>query len=201
MSPSGHSPSTPRQAVTFTATVYPAPSGGTVSFANGGTPISGCTVAPVNATTGQATCTTSFAATGNYSITATYSGDVNTPPAGPSSAITQVVVPPPTATITTNATTWEYLTGQQITGTASDVGGPGVISVVVYYINTVTKASGKIVATCASCGATQTSVTWDIPITSTGPVPSGIYEFDAQAIDANNNYGPVSPIHTAFVVN
>ena len=201
MYPSSHSPSIPGQKVTFTAIASGTITGGTMSFASNGTPITGCTAEPVNTTTGQATCSAAFPAAGDYSITASYSGAADTPPGGPSSPITQVVVPAPTATITTTATSWEYLTGQQITGTASDVGGPGVQAVFVYYINTVTGASGKIVATCSGCGATETSVTWDVPITSTGPVPSGVYEFDAQAEDVNNNLGQVSPIHDAFVVN
>jgi hypothetical protein len=200
LAPSGHSPSIPGQAVMFTATVSPAPSSGAVSFASGGTPIPGCTAAPVNVTSGVATCSTSFAATGNYSITATYGGSPTTPPSVASAPITQVVVPAPTATITTSLATYEYLPGQQINGTASDVGGPGVLAVLVYYDNLVTGAVGEFVATCANCGATQTSVAWDIPITTTGPLPAGIYAFVAQAIDANDNFGPGSNTNTAFVL-
>ncbi len=92
------------------------------------------------------------------------------------------------------------LPGQQVNGTASDVGGPGVSDVLVYYDNLVTGAVGEFVATCANCGVTQTSVAWDIPITSTGPLPAGIYAFVAQAIDANDNFGPGSNINTAFVL-
>jgi hypothetical protein len=44
-------------------------------------------------------------------------------------------------------------------------------------------------------------VTWDIPVTTTGPVPLGIYTFIAQAIDANDNFGPGSSPNSAFVVN
>ncbi|HEY2214687.1 MAG TPA: Ig-like domain-containing protein [Acidimicrobiales bacterium] len=201
LEPSGHSPSIPNQAVTFTANVYPPPPSGTVSFANGGTAISGCTAAPINATTGDATCTTSFSTVGNYAITATYSGSATTAPAGPSTSITQVVVPAPTASINNAATNYEYVTGQQIAGTASDAGGPGVIAVLVYYTNLLTGAPGELLATCASCGVTQTSVTWDIPVTTTGPVPLGIYTFIAQAIDANDNFGPGSSPNSAFVVN
>jgi hypothetical protein len=200
MGPSSHSPSTPNGSVQFTATVNPIPDGGTVGFNSGTTAIAGCTAIPVNTTTGTATCTTKFAAVGNYSITATYNGDADTPPSAPSPSTTQVVVPPPTATITTNATTFEYLAGQQITGTAADVGGPGVIAVVLYYDNRVTGATGSILATCASCGATQTSVTWDVPVTSSGPVPVGIYSFVAQAVDANDNFGPASNTTTSFVI-
>jgi hypothetical protein len=198
MFPSGHTPSIPNQAVTFTAIASGPITGGTMSFASNGTPITGCTAAPVNTTTGKATCSAPFSAPGNFSITASYSGDSDTPPGGPSAPITQVVVPAPTATI---ATPYEYLTGQQIAGTASDIGGPGVLDVLVYYINRVTGVEGDFVATCASCGVTQTSVTWDVPVTLTGPVGAGIYSFIAQAIDANDNFGPGSNTNTAFVVN
>ncbi len=60
------------QPVTITASVSPLSSGGTVAF----TPVTGCgAVAVVH---GIATCQTSFAAVGDATVRADYSGDVNT---------------------------------------------------------------------------------------------------------------------------
>jgi Bacterial Ig-like domain (group 3) len=60
--------------VTYSATVGPHPSGGTVTFTEGGNPISGCTTVPVNTTTGVATCTVTYGAPGTHDVTATFSG-------------------------------------------------------------------------------------------------------------------------------
>jgi len=65
-------PSVYRQAVTFTATVSPIPTGGTVTFRDGGVAISGAI--PVSTTTGRAEFSTSALPVGARSITAEYSG-------------------------------------------------------------------------------------------------------------------------------
>jgi YVTN family beta-propeller protein len=62
-------------AVTLTADVSPAPDAGTVGFTLNGTAISGCAAQPVNAATGQATCsTTAPTAAAAYTIGAGYNG-------------------------------------------------------------------------------------------------------------------------------
>jgi hypothetical protein len=94
---SSANPSVIGQTVTYTATVSPVPDGGTVAFSDGGIAISGCSERPVDISAGTATCQRSYKETGNYSITAAYSGDtayatstssqmiqtVNTPPVVP----------------------------------------------------------------------------------------------------------------------
>lgn len=76
-------PSFTAQPVTFTASVTAqAPSAasvgaaGTASFFANGNPIAGCSSVALNAG-GQASCPTTFAASGNYNITAQYSGTAN----------------------------------------------------------------------------------------------------------------------------
>ena len=61
--------------VTYTATVTPAPDGGTVSFNDGaGNPATtGCAAQTISH--GTATCTVSYPNAGTYSVSATYSGD------------------------------------------------------------------------------------------------------------------------------
>ena len=88
---SSANPSIPGQAVTYTATVSPAPDGGLVAFTDGGTAIAGCAAQPLNSS-GQATCQVTYTATGSHAITAVYSGDAVY--AGSTSApLTQSVVP------------------------------------------------------------------------------------------------------------
>jgi hypothetical protein len=61
--------------VTYTATVSPAPDGGTVAFTDGGTPITGCSAQTVDPSTSTATCQVIYYIQGTHPITATYSGD------------------------------------------------------------------------------------------------------------------------------
>ena len=89
---SSNNPSQASQSVTYTATVSPAPDGGTVRFVDGTTTISTCSAQSVNTTTGQATCTLTYPTVGGspHSITAAYQGDSNYLPST-SSALSQMV--------------------------------------------------------------------------------------------------------------
>ena len=82
--------------VLFTATLTPAAVNrtGTVTFTSNGSNIVSCVAKPV--VSDSAYCVTSFAATGGYSIVASYSGDVNYD-ASSSSALAQVVSDLPSA--------------------------------------------------------------------------------------------------------
>ena len=63
--------------VTYTATVSPAPDGGTMAFKDGATTITGCGAQAINAATGRATCQVTYSAPGTHSITAVYSGNTS----------------------------------------------------------------------------------------------------------------------------
>jgi Bacterial Ig-like domain (group 3) len=65
------------ETVTFTATVSPVPTSGTVAFEEGGSSISGCGAATVSLVTGKAACTTEFHALGAHHVTAKYSGSTD----------------------------------------------------------------------------------------------------------------------------
>ena len=80
-------PSVYGQDVTFTATVAPAPDGGTVAFKDGGTSIASIAV---NTTTGKASFTTNSLSVGTHVITAAYSGTTNYEPSA-SNVVNQVV--------------------------------------------------------------------------------------------------------------
>ncbi len=82
------------QPVTYTATVGPHPSGGTVSFFANGTALSGCNLVPVDPATGQATCQAAAPAAGNFAVQAFYSGSGRFDPST-SPLLTEQTAPPP----------------------------------------------------------------------------------------------------------
>lgn len=105
LSASNSSPSE-GQSVTYTATVTPGNSGptepsGSVTFNDGGSPISGCTAQSLTAgsSSSTATCTTSYSSAGSHSITASYDGDSNFNSSPPSSPQTVTVEPSPAPAI------------------------------------------------------------------------------------------------------
>jgi Bacterial Ig-like domain (group 3) len=70
------------KAVTFTATVTGTNPAGSVAFTSNGVPISACTAVALGGSGNikTASCLTSFATKGTYSIVARYSGDASNPP-------------------------------------------------------------------------------------------------------------------------
>jgi hypothetical protein len=70
---SSANPSVFGQNVTFTATVAPVPSGGTVAFIVDGSPL--CAAVAVNGS-GQAACSTAALTVGNHTVTANYGGNL-----------------------------------------------------------------------------------------------------------------------------
>lgn len=96
---SSANPSTPGQQVTFTATVSPPPSSGTVDFTDNGSTISGCGATALTPG-GQFTCSITYPSAGSHSVVASYSGNTLFQ-ASASSALTQTVgttTPPPDTT-------------------------------------------------------------------------------------------------------
>lgn len=71
---SSRNPAKVGRKVTYTATVSPHPSVGTVKFTSGGRTIAGCGAKAVNAVTGKATCSVTYHSTGTRRIQATYAG-------------------------------------------------------------------------------------------------------------------------------
>ncbi|HET9059127.1 MAG TPA: discoidin domain-containing protein [Acidimicrobiales bacterium] len=62
------------QPITYTATVTPTPTGGTVSFFANGAPVTSCAKVPVSTSTGKAACATVPTASGPVAVQAFYSG-------------------------------------------------------------------------------------------------------------------------------
>jgi hypothetical protein len=138
----------PGQSVTFHAFVDPSDGGGTVSFTNNETAISGCGNLPFLSGGGTgwlATCTTSSLPSGGDYVTATYSGDSNY--AG-SSATTLVSVSQPTTTSLQAAnTTTTTNTADILTATVGGIGAD---------VGTVTFTQNRV----AIPGCTGLSLTW-----------------------------------------
>ena len=89
---SSANPSRVGAAVTFTATVSPAPDTGTITFTDSGAAISGCSATSAVASSGRATCTTTYRVAGRHAIVASFSGDAYFAPSR--GALTQVVAAP-----------------------------------------------------------------------------------------------------------
>ncbi|MFE3290543.1 Ig-like domain-containing protein [Rhodococcus sp. NPDC059234] len=85
-------------AVGLSATVAPAPAGGTVQFLDDSTPIG----APVEVVGGVATLAHTFTTAGHHNITASYSGTIGFAPSGSASTTVDVTAPAPSdvATVT-----------------------------------------------------------------------------------------------------
>ena len=114
------SPSTFGGAVTFTATVVPAPSSGTVQFYDNGLALG----SPVPLSGGQAQLTTSTLATGNHSITATYAGSNDH--AGSTATAMNQTVEKATPAITTPPTATDITFGQSLANTTLNGGAASV---------------------------------------------------------------------------
>jgi hypothetical protein len=117
---SSGNPSVAGGTVIYTATVAPAPDGGTVAFSDNGNPVNGCGVQPLLA--GVATCSELYASAGAHAIVAVYAGNTNFV-TSTSSTLHQVVdaaVVPPAATSTTLVSSANPSTaGQSVSFTAT----------------------------------------------------------------------------------
>jgi len=141
------------QSVTFTATVSALAPGdgaptGTVTFKDGNVVVG---TAQINPLSGKATLTTSFAATGGHTITATYSGDVNFE--GSAQSLTEQVNAPaapvaPAATTTTLAASANPVrVGQAVRFTATISGPAGTVTptgTVTFYVGTTVVARATL---------------------------------------------------------
>ncbi len=90
--------------VTYTATVSPVPTSGTVKFTDGGTAISQCSAQSVNTTTGEATCEITYGTPGVHTIAAEYSGSTDTVYAPLTSSSETVVATDATTTVLADST-------------------------------------------------------------------------------------------------
>jgi hypothetical protein len=79
VTPSARRPVTGERVI-LVAEVTPAPDGGTVRFAAGGSVIAGCGAVPVSTASGTATCHVRFVTVGPLVLEALYSGDVRFAP-------------------------------------------------------------------------------------------------------------------------
>ncbi|TQF69179.1 Ig-like domain repeat protein [Rhodococcus spelaei] len=114
-------------AVGLSATVAPAPTGGTVQFLDDNAPIG----APVEVVGGVATLAYSFTTTGHHNITASYSGAIGFAPSGSASTTVDVNAPAPSdvATVTTVTALPSATVGSKVdlSATVSPVAATGTV--------------------------------------------------------------------------
>ncbi len=159
---SSANPSVAGSPVTFTATVSPAPDGGTVGFTDNGATLTGCGASPLNA--GKATCKVTYSSAGSHSIVATYSGDANYL-SSTSTALTQVVNGALTITTSTLPTA--------TVGTA--------------YSATVGISGGTPPYTFSWSGTLPAGLYfWSPPTLSGTPQAGGVYSFPVTVSDSSN---------------
>ncbi len=161
---------TENQALTFTATVTGYVPTGTVSFTSGAT-----TLGTVAVSNGAATLSASFAAAGNYSVTANYPGDAENGPStsnAVSIAVAAPVVADPDFTVTVSPATATVTAGQAVSATFT-------VTPVAGYSGTVSFSCGTL-PSLAACTFAPTSVTptngaaatTKLTITTTAPSPA-----------------------------
>jgi alpha-tubulin suppressor-like RCC1 family protein len=115
---SSSNPSAVGGSVTYTASLFPIPDAGSVTFTDNSTILSGCGGVPVDTSTGNATCTTTYSAAGSHAIVATYSGDTNY--ASSSGSLTQQVnAARATSTTTLTASSNQSVVNSSVTYTAT----------------------------------------------------------------------------------
>jgi hypothetical protein len=179
--------------ISLSATVNTSSSGvgptGTITFSSGGTSLGSAPVVgmPANLTTGTpasgtATFTATFSTTGAKSVTATYSGDLNYSPSGPSAAISVNVI----------SSGSFNMTATPVTVTA---GSSGVSTVTVTPTGGFT---GSVQLTCAGTGlppgVSCTPNPLTIAVTGTAPV-TGALTVIVAAPSTNLSASRISPEH------
>jgi Bacterial Ig-like domain (group 3) len=116
---SSENPLSAGQPVIYTATVSPVPDSGTVTFTSGGTQIPGCGAVYVNASTGTATCQSTYYTSGSsQSIVATYNGSLRFGNSV-SPTLTQVLSALPVTATALRSSNGRVVTGQEVTYTAT----------------------------------------------------------------------------------
>ena len=163
------------ESVTFTATVMPTITGstsptGSVAFASklGGQTVILCSSAPLNSTTGMASCSSPLPSAGSYVITATYSGDANFQSSSNSASPLGLTVNQPITTV----------------GLTSSLPASSVVNQPVSFSAVITPAftgatepSGTVTFTDALTNSTLCTTT----VSTTGTVPPCVFAFTTAA--------------------
>jgi uncharacterized repeat protein (TIGR01451 family) len=172
-------PSVYGEPVTFTATVAPITDGaGTVAFYADGsaTAISGCGAQPlteVNPNTYTATCTSSSLGVGSHAISASYSGDSNTPGSTGTLAGGQTVNPAATTTsLSSSASPSIYGQPVSFTATVTPTDGGGTVA---FYAD----GSTAPISGCATQSLTQASASTYTATCTTSSLAAGSHAISA----------------------
>ncbi|MGA3045961.1 MAG: Ig-like domain repeat protein, partial [Terracidiphilus sp.] len=166
--------------VTFTATVTPSITGsttptGSVAFASslGGRTVILCSSAPLNSTTGIATCASPLPSAGSYSVTATYSGDANFQSSSNSASPLALTVNQPVTTVDlTSSLPASSVVNQPVSFTA----------VITPAYTGATEPSGTVTFTDTLTNSTLCTTT----VSTTGTVPLCVFAFPTAATHTVN---------------
>ena len=158
--------------VTFSATVAPAPTGGTLQFYDNNVAIGGTVV--VNTSTGAAQYTTSALTVGSHPITATFSGTTGFN--GSTAGSKTQTVNPATPVVTVNVGTYAYSASAQGPDTATTGGSTGAV-------------------TFSYVGVSGTTY----PASGTWPTNAGSYTCTATVV-ADSNYTTASSSAAPFTI-
>ena len=173
-------------AVTYTAAVAPNDGGGTVSFTDNGTPISGCQ--GLSLTGGQATCPQTYSFGGSHDIVATYSGDGGFSGSTSPTLTEAVDLPALTGgTLTASATNVQGGQPVTLTATVSPTDGGGTVSF------------GSSPQAITGCDAVPLNAAGQATCTFTNPGPLHPVIDAVYSGDANFAAGPIGdPLLMAF---
>ncbi len=172
-------PSVYGQLVAFTATVSPTPDGGTVTFKDGATDISG----PVTVSSGQAQFSTNWLSVGAHSITAEYSGTTNYD-ASVSDPVVQTVNKAGTATTLTTSPE-PSVVGETVTliasVTASDPGGGPPLGTVTF--------TYEIGTPLGTAELVSSGPNWSRAVLTTDTLPIGAHTITAEYLGSPDHNG------------
>ena len=166
-----------------TATIHSSDGGGTVSFTQGGVPVSNCSGLSLVAAGGayKAVCQLTWAQSGSYAITANYSGDSDGIGYAPSSATTTVQVvnsAPAVSGVTPNA--GSTTGGQTVTITGTNFTGATAVRFGTTAATNLTVVSdAQLTATVPAHAAGTVNVTVTTPAGNSPAVSADKYTYDA----------------------
>ncbi|TBN55992.1 hypothetical protein EYE40_00465 [Glaciihabitans arcticus] len=112
----------------YTATVNPAPTGGSVTFREGGVAVADCTNVGLNTTTGVATCSRTYTSSGTRTVTAVFGGNDDYTTSTSAAFSQPVTAAPTTTTLVSDLNPSAVGVGVEFTATVSPAPTAGTVA-------------------------------------------------------------------------